>query len=327
MKALITGGAGFIGSHLSEYLLSLGHFVTTVDTLSTGQRENISHLLPHERFRFVEGSVTDRSLLKAPVEQCDIIFHLAAVVGVKLVVSSPLKTLETNVRGTEIVLQVAQEKQKKVLLASSSEVYGKGVKLPFNEDDDRLLGPTSSARWSYAASKALDEFMALAYHQEYGLPVVIFRLFNTVGPRQTGRYGMVIPRFVQQALNNEPLTVYGNGEQTRCFCDVADAVRAITALATAPEAVGKIFNIGNNQEISIARLAQEVINLTGSHSNIQYISYEDAYGPGFQDMARRVPDIGKIKEVADWQPTYSLTEILERVIAYYKEKDASGDRE
>ena len=324
MRALITGGAGFIGSHLGEYLLSLGHSVTAIDILSTGQRENISHLSGRKDFHFVQDSITNRPRLTDLIAHCDVIFHLAAVVGVKLVVNSPLKTLETNVRGTEIILQVAQEQQKKVLLASSSEVYGKGIKIPFSEDDDRLLGPTSSSRWSYAASKALDEFMALAYHQEYGLPVVIFRLFNTVGPRQTGRYGMVIPRFVEQALNNEPITVYGNGEQTRCFCDVADVVRAITALATAPEAVGNIFNIGNNQEISIARLAQMVIDLTGSQSTIQYVSYEDAYGPGFQDMARRVPDIRKIKEAADWQPIYSLTEILERVIAYCKDNEVSS---
>lgn len=323
MKILITGGAGFIGSHLSEYLLSIGHTVTAIDILSTGQMDNITHLLPHQNFQFVTGSITDQAIIDQLVSRCDVVIHLAAVVGVQLVVDRPVQTLETNVFGTEIVLKAAHHHHKKILIASSSEVYGKGVKIPFNEADDRLLGPTTSTRWGYAASKALDEFLALAYHQEYDLPVVIFRLFNTVGPRQTGRYGMVIPRFVRQALNNEQLTVYGDGSQTRCFCDVADVVRAITALVSLPEAVGNVYNIGGNEEVSIADLARKVIDLTGSSSSLTFVPYEQAYGVKFQDMLRRVPDTRKIKETADWTPTYSLTEILQRIIDHHKSQGAS----
>jgi len=318
MKMLITGGAGFIGSHLGQYLLSLGHTVTAVDILSTGQIDNIAHLQPHENFHFVKGSITDVETMDQLIKECDIVFHLAAVVGVQLVVSQPVQTLETNVFGTEIVLKAAHRHHKKILIASSSEVYGKGVRIPFSEDDDRLLGPTTSTRWGYAASKALDEFLALGYYQEYDLPVVIFRLFNTVGPRQTGRYGMVIPRFVRQALSNDPMTIYGDGSQTRCFCDVADVVRAITALATLPEAVGQVFNIGGSEEISITALAQKVIELTASQSSLTYIPYEQAYGVDFQDMLRRVPDTRKIKETADWTPTYNLTEILQRIIDHIR---------
>ena len=324
MKVLVTGGAGFIGSHLCEYLLSLGHTVTALDTLSTGRLENISHLSRQRQFRFVNDSITNRPAVDDLVSQTEVIIHLAAAVGVKLVLDSPVAMLKTNVLGTESVLEAARRHQKKVLLASSSEVYGKGVKVPFSEDDDRLLGPTSRSRWGYAASKAIDEFLALAYHQEYDLPVVIFRLFNTVGPRQTGRYGMVIPRFVRQALDNAPLTVYGSGEQTRCFCDVADVVRAITALAINPAAVGQIYNIGGDEEISIADLAREIIALTGSQATIHYTPYQDVYGPGFQDMARRVPDIRKIRETVAWTPTYSLTEILQRVIAFQRAKPETG---
>jgi UDP-glucose 4-epimerase len=235
---------------------------------------------------------------------------------VQLVVQQPLRTIETNIRGTEIVLKAAQAQGKKILLASTSEVYGKGVRVPFNEEDDRRLGPTHLSRWSYAASKALDEFLAFAYHHEFGLPIVIFRLFNTVGPRQTGRYGMVIPRLVRQALRHEPLTIYGDGSQSRCFCDVADVVRAIDALAQSAAAVGQVFNIGSNEEVSIAELARQIIDLTGSRSTLQFVPYEEAYGPGFEDMQRRVPDIQKIRQAIGWQPSRSLSQILERVIAF-----------
>jgi UDP-glucose 4-epimerase len=316
MKTLITGGAGFIGSHLSEYLLAAGRPVTVLDDLSTGRLDNIARLLEEDDFSFVQGSILNEPLVDQLVGQADLVIHLAAVVGVQLVVQQPLRTIETNIRGTEAVLKAAQAHHKKVMLASTSEVYGKGVSLPFREADDRRLGPTHLSRWSYAASKALDEFLAFAYHQEYGLPVVIFRLFNTVGPRQTGRYGMVIPRFVRQALRDEPLTIYGDGSQSRCFCDVADVVPAIDGLAQAPTAIGQVFNIGSAAEVSIADLARQIIVMTGSRSTLQFIPYDEAYGPGFEDMQRRVPDTSKIKQAIGWQATRSLAQILEQVIAY-----------
>ncbi len=318
MKALITGGAGFIGSHLGELLLQNGHQVVALDNLSTGRRENVTRLSSHTQFSFVEGSVLNAPLVSELVAQVDVVFHLAAAVGVKLIMEKPVLSIETNVLGTHAVLQAATKFQRKVLLASTSEVYGKGTAVPFNENDDRLIGPTTKSRWNYATTKALDEFWGLAYHAEHNLPVVICRFFNTVGPRQRGRYGMVIPRFVQQALANEPLTVFGDGTQTRAFCDVSDVVQAVAKLADTPQAVGDVFNIGNPEEISIGELAQRIIRLSGSRSVVKTIPYREVYGAGFQDMQRRVPDIAKIRRLIGWQPTIPLNDILQRVIAYYR---------
>ncbi|RMD66902.1 NAD-dependent epimerase/dehydratase family protein, partial [Candidatus Parcubacteria bacterium] len=261
MRALITGGAGFIGSHLAEHLLEHDHQVTIIDNLSTGRFDNIAHLTDHPRFQFAIDSITNEVVMDRLVSECDVIFHLAAAVGVELIVRDPVNVIETNILGTHAVLKVANRYRKKVLIASTSEIYGKNNQVPFREDDDRLLGPTTKARWSYSTSKAVDEFLGLAYHKQKDLPVIIFRLFNTVGPRQTGQYGMVVPRFVQQALAGQPLTVYGDGQQSRCFCDVADVVRAVTGLAEEPRAVGEVFNIGSNEEISILNLARKVLQL------------------------------------------------------------------
>lgn len=318
MKALITGGAGFIGSHLGELLLRGGSQVIALDDMSTGRRENVAQLSAYAKFSFVEGSVLDAPLVSELVAQVDVVFHLAAAVGVKLIMEKPVLSIETNVLGTHSILQAATKFHRKVLLASTSEVYGKGTAVPFNENDDRLIGPTTKSRWNYATTKALDEFWGLAYHAEHDLPVVICRFFNTVGPRQRGRYGMVIPRFVQQALANEPLTVFGDGTQTRAFCDVSDVVQAVVKLADTPQAIGDVFNIGNPEEITIAELAARVIRLSGSKSSVAMIPYEQVYGTGFQDMQRRVPDIQKIKRVIGWQPTIPLDDILRRVIAYHR---------
>jgi len=274
MRALITGGAGFIGSHLAEALLARGYHVTVVDDLSTGRFENIAHLRDHEQFSFAIETVTNETVMDRLVSECDVIFHLAAAVGVKLIVERPVHTIETNIMGTETVLRLANRYRRKVLIASTSEVYGKGVRVPFNEDDDRVIGPTSKSRWAYAASKAVDEFLGLAYYQEKGVPVVVLRFFNTVGPRQTGRYGMVIPRFVDWALAGEPIQVYGSGRQTRCFCNVADTIRAIIGLVEEPAAVGEIFNIGRAQEVTIDDLARRVKAMTGSSSEIVHVSYD-----------------------------------------------------
>ncbi len=318
MKALITGGAGFIGSHLGELLLQDGNQVIALDDLSTGRRENVVQLSSYAKFSFVEGSVLNAPLISGLVEQVDIVFHLAAAVGVKLIMEKPVLSIETNVLGTHTVLQSATKFHRKVLLASTSEVYGKGTAVPFNENDDRLIGPTTKSRWNYATTKALDEFWGLAYHAEHDLPVVICRFFNTVGPRQRGRYGMVIPRFVQQALANEPLTVFGDGTQTRAFCDVSDVVKAVAQLADTPLAVGDVFNVGNPEETSIGELAQKIIELSGSESRVVNIPYSEVYGDGFQDMQRRVPDIEKIRRLIGWQPTIPLDDILRRVITYYR---------
>lgn len=318
MRALITGGAGFIGSHLAEALLAQGHQVTIIDDLSTGRFENIAHLVGHPSFRFAIETITNETVMDRLVSECDVIFHLAAAVGVQLVVSRPVQVIETNVYGSAMVLRLANRYRCKVLLASTSEVYGKGVQVPFREDDDRLLGPTTRSRWSYACSKAMDEFLALAYYKQHRLPIVIFRLFNTIGPRQTGRYGMVVPRFVRQALRGEPITVYGDGRQTRCFLDVRDAVRAITGLAEAPAAVGQVFNVGSTEEISILALAQRVKTLTTSPSEIVFIPYEQAYEEGFEDFQRRVPDISKIERLLGYRPQYSLDETLQSVIDYFR---------
>jgi UDP-glucose 4-epimerase len=317
---LITGGAGFIGSHLCERLVHCGHAVIAIDDLSTGRLENIQHLKPLPNFHFVRETITNSLVLDRLTSEADIVIHLAAAVGVQLIVNDPVRTISTNIMGTESVLTTANRYGCKVLIASTSEVYGKGVRVPFQEDDDSLMGPTTNSRWAYATSKAVDEFMGLAYFHQFDLPVVIMRFFNTVGPRQTGRYGMVVPRFVQQALKNEPLTVYGDGHQSRCFADVADIVGAITKLIEEPAAVGEVFNIGSTQEINILELANKVIDLTGSTSEIHFIPYAKAYAPGFEDMRRRVPSIDKVKKLIGFSPEYSLDDTLSRVIAYERKQ-------
>ncbi len=318
-RILITGGAGFIGSHLAEEMLSRGHKVTVIDNLSTGRFENIQHLVDHPSFRFAIDSITNEVVMDRLASECDVIIHLAAAVGVMLIVDHPVQTIETNVMGTEAVLKAALRYRAKVLIASTSEVYGKGNHMPFREDDDVVLGPTCRSRWSYAASKMVDEFLALAYHREKGLPVIVFRLFNTVGPRQSGRYGMVIPRFVQQALQNTPLTVYGDGKQSRCFLHVKDAVEAIVGLIQSPEAVGEVFNVGSTEEVSISQLAEKVQEFVNKENperpGIVYTPYDQAYAVGFEDMQRRVPDISRVHALTGWQPRRSLDEILHDVIA------------
>ena len=318
MKVLVTGGAGFIGSHLAEALLSAGHYVTVIDDLSTGRMQNIQHLVNHPLFDFAIETITNRIVMDRLVSGCDLIFHLAAAVGVKLIMQDPVHTIETNVMATETVLQTALRYRVKVLVASTSEVYGKGTSFPFGEDDDIVLGPPSRNRWAYAASKMVDECLSFAYHRQYGLPIVNFRLFNTIGPRQTGRYGMVAPNFVRQALAGDPITVYGDGQQSRCFCDVSDAVRALMALAECTDAEGQLFNIGSTEEITILDLAKKTIELTGSGSQIDFLSYDEAYGPGFEDMRRRVPDISKIFNVVGWASHLSLDQTLRRIIQYQK---------
>jgi UDP-glucose 4-epimerase len=317
-RYLITGGAGFIGSHLAETLLAQSHKVTVIDNLSTGKFENIQHLVENPRFHFAIDTITNEVVLDRLASECDVIIHLAAAVGVKLIVENPVHTIETNVGGTEAVLKAALRYRAKVLIASTSEVYGKGNRIPFNEEDDVLLGPTIHNRWAYAASKMMDEFLALAYHHEKGLPVVIFRLFNTIGPRQTGQYGMVAPRFVQQGLSNAPITVYGDGTQQRSFTWVGDAVGAIIQLSKNPAAIGQVFNIGHEKEISIYELAELVKELTRSESEIQMIPYEEAYAGGFEDMQRRLPDLTKITAMLKYRPSMDLPEILRAIIAYYR---------
>jgi UDP-glucose 4-epimerase len=318
MQMLITGGAGFIGSHLAEVLLAQGHSVTAVDDLSTGRFQNIAHLADQPNFQFVYESITNENVMDRLVSTSAVIFHLAAAVGVELIVKDPVRTLETNIQGSEVVLRLARRYRRKVLLASTSEVYGKNTQVPFREDADRVMGPTVKNRWSYAESKAIDEFLGLAYHKQFDVPVVICRFFNTVGPRQTGTYGMVIPRFVQQALAGQPLTVYGSGDQTRCFCNVKDTVRAVVALAAQPEAVGEIYNVGSQEEITMRALAERVLARTGSSAGIASIPYDQAYEVGFEDMLRRVPSIEKVNAAIGWQPTIKLDETLDEVIAYFK---------
>jgi len=310
---LITGGAGFIGSHLSDLLLSKGQNVLAIDDLSTGSMANIAHLTNQSRFQFCRANVMNETVLDRLASESDIIIHLAASVGVEKIVNSPAETIQNNVKGTEVVLEAALRYQSRVLIASTSEVYGKGSRIPFNEEDDVLLGATSKCRWSYAASKMVDEFLGLAYQSEYGLDVVVVRFFNTVGPRQTGQYGMVIPRFVGRALRNEPILVYGDGKQSRCFCDVSDVVRAVEGLATHPDAVNKVINIGSQEEISIGELAEKVKVLCNSNSEIKYIPYDEAYAPGFEDMQRRVPDISRVQSLIGWKPEISLDGTLKRV--------------
>jgi UDP-glucose 4-epimerase len=317
-RALITGGAGFIGSHLAEQLLDRGQEVTIIDNLSTGQFENIAHLEKRLGFHFAIEDIRNATVMDRLVSECDVIYHLAAAVGVFSIVSSPIDTIEINVGGTEVVLRTAKRYRKKVLIASTSEVYGKNEKVPFSEDDDRTLGATTKSRWSYAASKELDEFLSLAYYKAADLPVVIFRLFNTVGARQRGHYGMVLPRFVQWALKGEPIQVYGDGKQQRCFGNVHDVVQAIIGLAESTNTVGEVFNIGSGQEISICDLAEQVRRQTGSASDIVMIPYDQAYEAGFEDMRRRIPDISKIRQFIGWQPTTPLNETIDQIITYQR---------
>ena len=319
MRVLITGGAGFVGSHLAEALLERGDEVLVLDNLSTGSIDNIAHLKSHPRFRYTIDSVTNEPLLAEMIDTSDVVVHLAAAVGVKLIVEAPVHTIETNVHGTEVVLKHANKKKKLVLIASTSEVYGKSADVPFNEDADLVLGSTAKHRWAYACSKLIDEFLALAYWKERKLPVIIVRLFNTVGPRQTGQYGMVIPNFVRQALAGQPITVFGDGTQSRSFTYVGDVVRAMVALIDEPTAVGQVFNIGNGAEISINGLAEKVKALAGSNSEIVRIPYDKAYEAGFEDMPRRVPDIGKIQKLIGYQPTVELDEILDKVIESFRQ--------
>jgi UDP-glucose 4-epimerase len=319
-RGLITGGAGFIGCHLAEALLERGWTVAVVDDLSTGSIENISHLKGHPHFSYVLDTVMNRSLMLEQVDRADVIFHLAAAVGVRLIVEKPVYTIETNIKATELILELAARKHKPLLLASTSEVYGKLDKPKFNEDDDLILGPTSRARWCYAASKIIDEFLARAYYKEKGLPTVVVRLFNTIGPRQTGQYGMVVPRFVRLALAGEPIPVYGDGTQRRSFTWVGDVIGAMLALIEHPKAYGEVFNIGHTKEISIHDLAALVKRMTGSRSEIILVPYEEAYEAGFEDMPRRVPDISKIERLIGYRPVLDLPEMLERVIAYERER-------
>ncbi len=316
MRILITGGAGFIGGHLAEHLLAQGDEVWAVDDLSTGSIENVEHLRANPKYHYRTGSIMDVAALAELVDRCDVIFHLAAAVGVRLIVESPVRTIETNIRGTEIVLDLANKKKKLVVIFSTSEVYGKSAKVPFCEDDDLVMGATVKGRWSYACSKAIDEFLALAYWKEKKLPVIVVRLFNTVGPRQTGRYGMVLPNFVRQALAGEPITVFGSGKQSRCFGYVGDVVEALSKLIRTPAAVGEVFNLGSNQEVTIEALAQRVKEITASKSEIRYIPYDQAYEEGFEDMLRRVPSIEKIARTIGYHPKTSLDEIIDKVVEY-----------
>ncbi len=320
MKTLLTGGAGFVGSHLAERLLSLGHEVMVIDNLSTGSIGNIEHLKSSKSFSYVIDSVTNEPLLAELIDGCDVVFHLAAAVGVKLIVEQPVHTIETNVHGTEVVLKHANKKKKLVFILSTSEVYGKSADVPFREGADLVLGPTLKHRWAYACSKMIDEFLALAYWKERKLPVIVVRLFNTVGPRQTGQYGMVLPTFVRQALAGQPITVFGDGTQSRSFTYVGDVVDALITLASEPRAIGDVYNIGNIDEISIKDLAERVKAMTGSQSPIQFIPYDQAYEAGFEDMPRRVPDLTKLRDLIGYEPKVQLDEILRLVIAHARER-------
>lgn len=318
MRSLITGGAGFIGSHLTEELLRRGQEVSVIDDLSTGGIENIAHLKGHPKFSYTIERIQNRSVMAELVDVADVIYHLAAAVGVRLIIESPVQTIETNIQGTELVLELAAKKRKKVVVASTSEIYGKADSLPFSEDSDIVLGATAKSRWSYACTKAIDEFLAFAYWKEKRVPVVIVRLFNTVGPRQTGRYGMVLPNFVKQALADEPISVFGDGKQSRCFTWIGDAVNALIDLAHHPDAVGRVFNVGSEAEISIADLAYLVKEKTQSSSPVVFVPYEQAYEEGFEDMRRRVPDLSRIRRLIGYEPTLDLPQILDRIIDYHR---------
>jgi UDP-glucose 4-epimerase len=317
-RCLVTGGAGFIGSHLVERLLEMGHQVKVLDNLSTGNRENLDRVAAHPQCEIHVGSITDPVVLAEVVLGIDVIYHLAAAVGVKLVADDPVRTIETNIYPTEVLLRLAAQGGQRIFLASTSEVYGKNPKERWTEEDDLFIGPTSRPRWAYGCSKAIDEFLALAYHRERKLPVTIVRLFNTVGPRQTGRYGMVLPTFVKQALSGEPLTVFGNGEQSRCFTHVGDIVKGLMKCISCNAAVGQVFNLGNTEEVTMNALAEKVIGATDSASTIKYLSYDEAYGAGFEDMQRRVPDISKARQWFGYAPAQSLDNIIESVVAYHK---------
>jgi len=317
MRYLVTGGAGFVGSHLAEELLRRGHHVMIIDDLSTGSIENIEPFRSHKNFRYVIDTVMNRPMLAELVDQCDMIYHLAAAVGVRLIVESPVRTIETNVRATELVLKLAAKKLKKVLITSTSEVYGKSQKFPFSEDDDLVIGPPDKGRWSYACSKGIDEFLALAYWREKKLPTIVVRLFNTIGPRQTGHYGMVVPNFIRQALAVEPITVFGDGSQSRCFGWVGDVVNALIGLGDQPKAVGRVFNIGNDEEVTILALADRIKRITGSQSAVRMIPYDQAYEAGFEDMHRRIPNLTRIRELLGYRPTKTLDGMLESIVISY----------
>ncbi len=318
MKVLVTGGAGFIGSHLCRRLLADAHTVTVIDNLSTGTRDNIACCMEKPDFEFIEGDACDRVLMEEPVASCDVVFHLAAAVGVQLIVDQPVHTIETNIHATEVVLEFANKYRKKVLLASTSEVYGKSEQVPFHEDDDSVLGSTRFSRWSYACSKAIDEFLGFAYYDEFDLEVVVARLFNTIGPRQTGQYGMVVPRFVEKAIKGEDIAIYGTGQQSRCFCYVEDVVDALIQLVQTEGIAGKIYNIGSNEEKTIEELADLIVAKTGSTSKKKFISYEQAYGRSFDDMQRRVPSLERIEDAIQYGPTKTLDETLDIIIDYWR---------
>jgi UDP-glucose 4-epimerase len=326
LRVLITGGAGFIGSHLSDAYLQRGDEVFVIDDLSTGSIENIKHLKDHPRFHYTIDNVNNPPVTAELVDQCDVIFHLAAAVGVKLIVESPVRTIETNVHATEVVLSLANKKKKKVLVASTSEVYGLSTEVPFREDGNLVMGATTKGRWSYACSKAIDEFLALAYWREKKLPTIVVRLFNTVGPRQTGQYGMVIPTFVKQAIAGRPITVYGSGKQSRCFCYVGDVVGALVKLMDNNKAIGEVFNIGSNQEITILDLAKRVKELAQSESEIVFVPYDEAYEEGFEDMPRRIPNIGKVNSLVGFSPEMTLDGILRTVIEYHTGQERRNEK-
>ncbi|MHC4167889.1 MAG: GDP-mannose 4,6-dehydratase [Planctomycetota bacterium] len=325
MKALVTGGAGFIGSHLTERLLDDGHQVAIIDNLSTGSLENIENCRKNADFEFVAGDIRDAGLMEPLIERCDSIFHLAAAVGVRLIAEDPVHTIETNIGGTEMVLNIANKFGRKTLIASTSEVYGKSEDVPFCEDDDIVLGSTSMSRWAYACSKAIDEFLGLAFYQQFGLGVVVARFFNTIGPRQTGQYGMVVPRFVQMALKGEPLQIYGTGKQTRCFCYVGDVVEAIIRLMNSGSTAGRVFNVGTNEEISIEALADKIIEITGSKSEKQFVPYETAYGRPIEDMMRRVPSVERIRGSVGWESGTKLDQTLQVIVeSFRRDQDAAS---
>ena len=318
MKVLITGGAGFIGSHLSDHLINGGNSVCILDDLSTGRLQNVAHLRTNPKFQLVVGTILNEALIDKLVERCDVIYHLAAAVGVELIVKKPLESLTTNIKGSEMVLEMAYRYNKKILITSTSEIYGKNVKGPLKEGDDRILGSPLKTRWSYSTAKAVDEMLAYVYWKEKQVPSIIVRLFNTVGPRQTGYYGMVMPRFITQALKNEPITVYGTGKQSRCFLHVQDVVQTLHKLVDHPDAPGEVFNIGSQEEITIENLAKEIVKITKSKSKIKYIAYEDAYEEGFEDMQKRVPDTSKIHALTGFKPTFTLHEIIRDIIVSRK---------